>query len=84
MGARDTLRGLGRMTKGCGCLLIICTVTVLVPFLLLKGVDALLAVCEFVYNDHWEIFCWTIGILVLLVLISIVLALANAIGKESD
>ena len=80
MGMRDTIRGLGCMAKGAGCLLIIGGLVVLVP-LLLFGWG--MYIFGFVY-DHSEIFGIAIGIVVLIALVAIVLSIANAIGKDSE
>lgn len=80
MGIRDTIRGLGCMAKGLGCLFIFGGLVVLVPLLLSGGA---MYVFGFVY-EHWEIFGIVIGIIVLIMIIAVVLAIANEIGKDSD
>ena len=80
MGARDTIRGLGCMAKGTGCLLFAVGLVILVPLLLFGG---LTYVFGFVY-EHSEEFGIAVGVVVLIAIIAIVLSIANAIGKDSD
>ena len=79
MGVRDTMRGLGCMAKGVGCLLAIGGVILLVYFLWLALIMGAFHVVEF-FDVHREILI----IAVVVVLIAIVLAIANAIGKDVD
>lgn len=80
MGLKDTMRGLGCLAKGAGCLLLLAAVAVLVPLLLTGG---FWYIYGFVY-EHLEYFGMAIGAVVLVAIVVIVLRVANEIGKDSN
>lgn len=80
MGVRETVRGLGCMAKGIGCLLVIGIIWggfYLLCGLFAMGAASLFLVAEKFYWDHQGIILSTIGVV-------IVLVIANAIGKNSE
>ena len=83
MGVRDTVRGLGCMAKGVGCLLAIGLALALLGYALLSAITYIVAFVD----SHWETMfavMWAVvGIVGAGVAIIVVLAIANAVGKNS-
>ena len=80
MGVEETVRGLGCMAKGLGCLLVIGIIWGgfhLLCGLITIGIVNLFFVAEKFYWDHQGVILSTIGVVVVLVI-------ANAIGKNSE
>ena len=84
MGVKETMRGLGCMAKGVGCILAVAVG----GFMLLRGIGLGILYVGNVVNEHWDVIsvviCVTIYAVIIAVVIAIILVIANAIGKESD
>lgn len=87
MGVKETMRGLGCMAKGAGCLLAIFAGYLLLQYL---GVGLVLG-CAYIFGAlarfhemYSEQIIIGVFVLIALAIITIILAIANAIGKNSD
>lgn len=87
MGVKETMRGLGCMAKGAGCLLAIFAGYLLLQYL---GVGLVLG-CAYIFGAlarfhamYSEQIIIGVFVLIALAIIAIILAIANAIGKNSD
>ena len=87
MGVKETMRGLGCMAKGAGCLLAIFAGYALVKLifigfiLLCIGIFGALARFHEMYSEQIII---GVFVLIALAIIAIILAIANAIGENAD
>jgi hypothetical protein len=83
MGIKETIRGLGCMVKAICCLLAIIVAISLVFGLIYGVIIGGLCVVLFV-QEHSDFFLPILGCLFLAVIVAIILAIANAIGKNTD
>ena len=83
MGVKETIRGLGCMAKGVGCILAIAAIIALVYGIIIGGIVSVVWVAGFI-QEHSNFFLPLLGFFVLTAVVGIILWMANAIGKDSD